>query len=182
MRENQVIVPFDRSMSECSNQSSKECDILLPPTLEFSIDRGGTFTDIYCQVERAAATCSSSREEIVLKLLSEDPKYGDGPREGIRRIIESVCGVPIPIGTPIPSNNIREIRMGTTVATNALLERKGVRTALIVTAGFKDLLRIGNQSRPNIFDLSAKRADVLHSHVLEVHERVRLVSPDEVKQ
>lgn len=72
--------------------------------------------------------------------------------------------------------------MGTTVATNALLERKGVRTALIVTAGFKDLLRIGNQSRPNIFDLSAKRADVLHSRVLEVHERVRLVSLDEVKQ
>lgn len=71
------------------------------------------------------------------------------------------------------------MRMGTTVATNALLERKGVKTALLVTKGFRDLLVIGNQSRPNIFDLTSKKIDVLYSEVLEIDERLRVLKINE---
>jgi 5-oxoprolinase (ATP-hydrolysing) len=84
----------------------------------------------------------------VLKLLSEDPaSYSDAPREAIRRVLESVTGIPHPIDQPLDTSRVESIRMGTTVATNALLERKGERTAFVVTKGFKDLLHIGNQSR-----------------------------------
>ncbi len=69
--------------------------------------------------------------------------------------------------------------MGTTVATNALLERKGAKTALVITKGFRDLLHIGNQSRPNIFDLTMKRPERIFDAVVEIDERVRIVSPDE---
>lgn len=141
--------------------------------LRFSIDRGGTFTDIYCQVIDQATGESRSR---VLKLLSEDPaNYQDAPTEGIRRILEDELGVPFPRGQPIRTENIDFIRMGTTVATNALLERKGEKTALITTAGFADLQRIGNQSRPKIFDLEIRRPELLFSQVVEVGERVILV-------
>lgn len=75
----------------------------------------------------------------------------------------------------VDTTHIKWIRMGTTVATNALLERKGERTALITTKGFRDVLRIGNQSRPDIFDLSMKRPEMLYEQVVEVDERVRLV-------
>lgn len=75
----------------------------------------------------------------------------------------------------VDTSHIKWIRMGTTVATNALLERKGERTALITTKGFRDVLRIGNQSRPDIFDLSMKRPEMLYEQVVEVDERVRLV-------
>lgn len=71
--------------------------------------------------------------------------------------------------------------MGTTVATNALLERKGVKTALVITKGFKDLLYIGNQARPNIFDLTMKRPEKIYERVIEVSERIRIVKSEEDK-
>lgn len=140
----------------------------------FSIDRGGTFTDIYCEVlDRDLQHVINTR---VVKLLSEDPaNYRDAPTEGIRRILEEESGIPHPRGQPVRTCQIDFIRMGTTVATNALLERKGERTALLTTAGFADLQTIGNQSRPKIFDLEIRRPDLLFEKVLEVEERVILV-------
>ena len=109
----------------------------------------------------------------VLKLLSEDPgNYKDAPREGIRRILEEVTGKPHPRDEPVDTAHIATIRMGTTVATNALLERKGERCALVTTKGFKDLLHIGNQSRPFIFDLEIQIPDVLYEQVVEIDEQV----------
>lgn len=112
-----------------------------------------------------------------LKLLSEDPaNYESAPREGIRRILEEVTGQPIPRDAPVPTERIEWIRMGTTVATNALLERDGARSALVVTEGFADLLAIGNQARPDIFDLTIARPARLYETVVEVNERVRVVA------
>ncbi len=103
---------------------------------QFAIDRGGTFTDVF-------ARCPDGRVRVA-KLLSVDPQnYEDAPREGIRRIMEEVTGRTIPKDSPIDAKDIKWIRMGTTVATNALLERKGERSALVVTKGFKDLIFIG---------------------------------------
>ncbi len=97
----------------------------------FSIDRGGTFTDVHCVIHDDQAGTATTK---VMKLLSEDPaNYADAPREGIRRFLEAEIGVPLPRTEKIPTRNIRSIRMGTTVATNALLERRGERTALVVT-------------------------------------------------
>eukprot|EP00088_Acartia_fossae_P031883 TRINITY_DN32681_c0_g1_i1.p1 TRINITY_DN32681_c0_g1~~TRINITY_DN32681_c0_g1_i1.p1 ORF type:complete len:139 (+),score=11.46 TRINITY_DN32681_c0_g1_i1:37-417(+) len=90
----------------------------------FAIDRGGTFTDVY-------ALCPGNKVR-VMKLLSVDPaNYPDAPREGIRRIMESETGISMPQDHPIDTTKIEWIRMGTTVATNALLERKGERMALL---------------------------------------------------
>lgn len=134
--------------------------------IRIAIDRGGTFTD--CVGEH-------NGEEIIIKLLSEDPaNYKDAPLEGIRRIMSHFEGRDIPRGEPLDTSNIDSIRMGTTVATNALLERKGERIAMVVTKGFKDCLTIGNQSRPRIFDLAIRKPDVLYEQVLEVDERVTL--------
>jgi 5-oxoprolinase (ATP-hydrolysing) len=93
-----------------------------------------------------------------MKLLSVDPlNYSDAPTEGIRRIVSQFAGYGnIPRDEKIPTEKINSIRMGTTVATNALLERKGDRVALLITQGFRDTLQIGNQSRPKIFDLEIK--------------------------
>lgn len=114
-------------------------------------------------------------DDIVIKLLSEDPSnYQDAPLEGIRRILSKFAGRDIPRGEPIDTSLIQSIRMGTTVATNALLERKGEKIALVVSQGFRDCLQIGNQSRPRIFDLAIKRPDVLYEEVVEVDERVTL--------
>lgn len=114
-------------------------------------------------------------DDIVIKLLSEDPtNYNDAPLEGIRRLLSKFEGREIPRGEPLDTSKIESIRMGTTVATNALLERKGERMALVVTKGFKDCLEIGNQSRPKIFDLAIRRPDVLYEKVIEVDERVTL--------
>lgn len=114
-------------------------------------------------------------DDIVIKLLSEDPNnYEDAPLEGIRRILSRVTGREIPRGEAIDTSLIHSIRMGTTVATNALLERKGEKIALVVSKGFRDCLQIGNQSRPRIFDLAIKRPDVLYEEVVEVDERVTL--------
>ncbi|RTE77581.1 hypothetical protein BHE90_007940 [Fusarium euwallaceae] len=133
--------------------------------ITISIDRGGTFTDVHAIVP--------GRSDIVLKLLSVDPaNYQDAPTEGIRRVLEAATGASLPRGQPLRLDNIECLRMGTTVATNALLERKGMKSALLTTRGFKDLLRIGNQARPDIFDLSARRPDVLFETVVEVDERI----------
>jgi hypothetical protein len=90
-------------------------------------------------------------------------------------MLEEITGVPHPRDKPLDTSRIEAIRMGTTVATNALLERKGDPCVLIITKGFKDLLYIGNQSRPNIFDLSIKCPGVIYEQVVEADERVALV-------
>ncbi|XP_076238915.1 5-oxoprolinase [Calliopsis andreniformis] len=130
---------------------------------EFAIDRGGTFTDVY-------ARCPGGKIR-VMKLLSVDPaNYEDAPREGIRRILEQETGRKIE--GEIDTSLISWIRMGTTVATNALLERKGAKMALLTNEGFRDLLFIGNQARPNIFDLQVVTPEVLYKKVVEVKCRV----------
>ncbi|UNI20635.1 5-oxoprolinase (ATP-hydrolyzing) [Purpureocillium takamizusanense] len=144
-----------------------------PPTapsssrgVRIAIDRGGTFTD--CVGEH-------NGEEIIIKLLSEDPaNYRDAPLEGIRRIMSHFLGRDIPRGEALDTSHIDSIRMGTTVATNALLERKGEKIAMVVTRGFRDCLDIGNQSRPKIFDLAIRKPDVLYEAVVEIDERVTL--------
>lgn len=134
--------------------------------IRIAIDRGGTFTD--CVGE-------NNGEEIIIKLLSEDPaNYKDAPLEGIRRIMSRFLNRDIPRGEPLDTSKIDSIRMGTTVATNALLERKGEKIAMVVTKGFKDCLTIGTQSRPKIFDLAIRKPDVLYEKVIEVDERVTL--------
>eukprot|EP01135_Chromosphaera_perkinsii_P002592 Nk52_evm108s224 gene=Nk52_evmTU108s224 len=141
----------------------------------FAIDRGGTFTDVY-------AECPNGKTR-VLKLLSVDPaNYSDAPREGIRRILESETGVPYPRNKPVDSSKIGSIRMGTTVATNSLLERNGERVALLITKGFSDLLHIGTQARPKIFDLKIEMPDVLYECAVEIDERVQLLSEDEFEK
>ena len=140
----------------------------------FSVDRGGTFTDVYAEVPGEPGFR-------VAKLLSEDPQnYADAPREGIRRILEGVTGQKMP-KDDFDAHMIEWIRMGTTVATNALLERKGARCALLVTRGFRDILQIGNQDRPRIFDLEIHKPDLLYEEVIEVDERLRILRKEEEK-
>ena len=116
------------------------------PTWFFWIDRGGTFTDVIAQ--------SSAGALVVHKLLSENLKlYADAALQGIRDVLN------IPSTAPIPAERIAEVRMGTTVATNALLERNGERTAFVVSKGFADALRIAYQARPQLFALHIKRPD-----------------------
>ena len=125
---------------------------------QFWIDRGGTFTDI---VARAPSGQITTR-----KLLSENPEhYQDAALAGI-----AAC-LGLPPGAPIPPGAITQVKMGTTVATNALLERKGAPALLLVNRGFADLLRIGNQSRPRLFDLEIKRPDMLYREAAEVSAR-----------
>ncbi|ORX57697.1 hydantoinase B/oxoprolinase [Piromyces finnis] len=141
--------------------------------IRFCIDRGGTFTDCLAFVTRDN---NPNEEVIVTKLLSVDPNnYKDAPTEAIRRVLENVTGVSIDRNEKIPVEHISQIRMGTTVATNALLERKGEPCALLITKGLKDLLFIGNQARDDIFDLNIKCADILYTKALEVDERIELV-------
>ncbi|KAJ9157698.1 5-oxoprolinase (ATP-hydrolyzing) [Pleurostoma richardsiae] len=136
--------------------------------IQIAIDRGGTFTDVH-------AIVPGQEDDIVLKLLSVDPQnYPDAPTEGIRRVLEKALGRPVARGEPIDVSAVSSIRMGTTVATNALLERKGERSALLITKGFRDLLVIGNQARPDIFDLTVSKPGVLYEKVVEVDERVTL--------
>ena len=143
-----------------------------PAKFRFSVDRGGTFTDIYAEVPGEPGFR-------VIKLLSEDPQnYPDAPREGIRRILEEVTGKPVP-KAQFDAGRIEWIRMGTTVATNALLERKGAPSALVVTRGFGDILQIGNQDRPKIFDLEIKKPELLYRQVIEADERLRILREDE---
>ncbi|MDQ8755658.1 hydantoinase B/oxoprolinase family protein [Sphingosinicella sp. LHD-64] len=124
------------------------------PGWTFSIDRGGTFTDI---VARAP-----DGRQVVRKLLSENPeRYDDAAVAGIRQILDEAGG-----------GMVATVKMGTTVATNALLERKGEAVALAITAGFGDALRIGYQARPDIFALDIQLPEPLYGHVVEIDERV----------
>jgi 5-oxoprolinase (ATP-hydrolysing) len=126
---------------------------------QFWIDRGGTFTDVVAK--------SPDGELVVHKLLSENPEhYADATLQGIRDVLD------VPTGKSIPADEIDSVRMGTTIATNALLERKGARTVLLTTRGFRDALRIGYQNRPKIFALKIERPDMLYERVIEVDERV----------
>ncbi|KAJ5702401.1 hypothetical protein N7488_009949 [Penicillium malachiteum] len=140
------------------------------PSIKIAIDCGGTFTDCLGSIE-------GRDEEIVVKILSQDPSnYADAPIEGIRRILEQATGKSFPRDQRLNMGDFSNvsIRMGTKVATNALLERKGERHALLITKGFKDALKIGNQSRPKLFALNIKRPDVLYEDVVEVDERVTI--------
>ncbi|ABN64939.2 5-oxoprolinase [Scheffersomyces stipitis CBS 6054] len=135
--------------------------------VEIAIDRGGTFTDVIYKC--------NNQEEHSFKLLSEDPaNYQDANIEGIRRVLEKLTDSTIPRGTPLDTSIISSIRLGTTVATNALLERKGARIALVTTKGFKDLLHIGDQSRPDLFALNIVKPGVLYDKVVEADERVTM--------
>src|ERR1700726_3821087 len=127
---------------------------------EFWIDRGGTFTDVIGKRPDGAL--------LTHKLLSENPEaYRDAAVHGIRHLLG------LPPGMTIPSERIAAVKMGTTVATNALLERKGDRTLLLITKGFRDALRIGYQARPKIFAKHIIKPDMLYERVAEVDERVR---------
>lgn len=125
----------------------------------FWIDRGGTFTDI---VARDPTGRLQTR-----KLLSENPdQYADAALQGIRECLG------LAPQAALPPERIAEVRLGTTVATNALLERKGEPTVLVVTAGFADALLIGDQARPELFARCIRRPPPLYDHVLEADERV----------
>ena len=126
---------------------------------QFWIDRGGTFTDIVGR--------RSDGELLTHKLLSENPEqYRDAAVQGIRDLLG------LQTGEAIPGGIIEAVKMGTTVATNALLERKGDRTLLLITKGFGDLLRIGYQARPQLFDLKIELPEMLYERVVEVDERL----------
>ncbi|KAJ3462299.1 hypothetical protein MRS44_007085 [Fusarium solani] len=115
------------------------------------------------------------RIAIVFKLLSVDPKnYKDAPTEGIRRVLEKFRGTSLPREELVDTWDIESIRMGTTIATNALLERQGERAALLTTKGFRDLLVIGNQARPHIFDLTVRKLENLYETVVEIDEPVTM--------
>ena len=127
---------------------------------QFWIDRGGTFTDIVGRRPDGSF--------VTHKLLSENPeRYPDAALQGIRELL-GLAG-----GAPIPGERIEAVKMGTTVATNALLERKGDRTLLLITKGFADALRIGYQARPDIFARRIELPELLYERVAEVGERVR---------
>src|ERR1700751_225628 len=127
---------------------------------EFWIDRGGTFTDVIGR--------RSDGKLVTHKLLSENPEaYRDAAVAGIRHVLGLAPAAPVPAG------RIGAVKMGTTVATNALLERKGERTLLLITKGFRDALRIGYQARPKIFAKHIVKPDMLYERVAEVDERVR---------
>ncbi|KAI6782673.1 uncharacterized protein J7T54_000816 [Emericellopsis cladophorae] len=136
--------------------------------IRIAIDRGGTFTDAWASVP-------GRKEHIVFKTLSVSPdEYPDAPTECIRQILETATGKPVPRDSLLDLSPIESIRMGTTVATNALLERKGERVAFLTTKGFRDTLFIGNQTRPDLFDLSVRRLKQLYETVVEVDERVTI--------
>src|SRR5260370_24136871 len=124
-------------------------------TTEFWIDRGGTFTDIIAVQPGAPLR--------TLKLLSENREhYADAAVEGIRRLLG------LKTDDPIPTELIRSVKMGTTVATNALLERKGEPTVLVVNKNLRDVLRIGTQQRPPLFDLAIKLPVPVYERIIKV--------------
>ncbi len=126
---------------------------------QFWVDRGGTFTDIVARDPNGALSTH--------KLLSENPEaYQDAAVHGIRQVLG------LGPGDPIPEQTIHSVKMGTTVATNALLERKGERTLLMITQGMRDLLRIGYQNRPELFALHIQLPELLYERAEEVTERL----------
>jgi 5-oxoprolinase (ATP-hydrolysing) len=124
----------------------------------FWVDRGGTFTDVVARRPDGAL--------LTRKLLSADPRYEDAAVQGIRDLLG------LAPGDRFPAERVAEVRMGTTVATNALLERTGEPTVLVTTKGFADALRIGYQDRPDIFALDIRLPDPVYAEVVEVDERV----------
>ncbi|TDJ66589.1 MAG: 5-oxoprolinase, partial [Proteobacteria bacterium] len=129
-------------------------------TWQFWIDRGGTFTDVVAR--------SPDSKLVTHKLLSENPEhYSDAALQGIRDVLGLTSDAPIPVDL------IDSVKMGTTVATNALLERKGERTLLVVTRGFGDILRIGYQNRPQIFARHIVLPELLYERVIEIDGRYR---------
>lgn len=126
---------------------------------DFWVDRGGTFTDIVARTPDGALQTH--------KLLSENPEqYDDAALQGIRDVLA------VPQGAPLPTAKIGSIKMGTTVATNALLERKGDRVLFLTTRGFADALKIGYQNRPHLFKLNIEKPSILFEEVAEITERV----------
>ncbi|MFH9194542.1 hydantoinase B/oxoprolinase family protein [Streptomyces globisporus] len=126
---------------------------------EFWIDRGGTFTDILGR--------RPDGRLITRKLLSHDPgRYDDAAVAGIRLLLG------LDPGEPVPADRVAAVRMGTTVATNALLERRGEPTVLLITEGFRDALRIAYQNRPRLFDRHIVLPETVHERVIEVPERI----------
>ncbi|MFM0671078.1 hydantoinase B/oxoprolinase family protein [Paraburkholderia sediminicola] len=141
------------------NQSNQNATAADARRWEFWVDRGGTFTDIVAR--RPDGTL------VTHKLLSENPeRYQDAVVQGIRDLLA------VPAGEPLPQHRIHVIKMGTTVATNALLERKGARTLLAITRGFADQLRIGYQERPDIFARHIQLPALMYERVVEIDERV----------
>ena len=125
----------------------------------FWIDRGGTFTDIVGRLPDGTL--------VTHKLLSDNPRqYSDAAVQGIRDLLHLAPNEPIPL------DQIETVKMGTTVATNALLERQGEPTLLVTTKGFADILRIGYQTRPDLFALDIELPEMLYNDVLEVDERM----------
>ncbi len=128
-------------------------------TWDFWIDRGGTFTDV---IGRAPDGTLHAR-----KLLSENPEhYEDAALQGIREMLG------VNVDAALPGERIGAVKMGTTVATNALLERKGDRTLFLTTRGFRDALAIGYQARPHLFRLKIEKPELLYEQVAEVDGRV----------
>src|SRR5690242_7785678 len=126
---------------------------------QFWIDRGGTFTDVVARKPDGTL--------VTHKLLSDNSeRYRDAALHGIRELLGLAADAAIPGGA------IEAVKMGTTVATNALLERKGERTVLVVTRGFGDALRIGYQNRPKLFERRIVLPDLVYERVIEVDERV----------
>ena len=126
---------------------------------EIWIDRGGTFTDLVAR--------RPDGKIVTLKLLSENPgRYDDAALQGIRQLLGLAPNAAIPPGA------VEIVRMGTTVATNALLERTGDRTLLVITRGFADALRIGYQNRPDLFARHIRLPELLYERVVEVDERM----------
>jgi len=124
---------------------------------QFWVDRGGTFTDVVAR--------KPDGQLLTCKLLSENPEqYNDAALEAMRQLL----------GGELEGENISAVKMGTTVGTNALLERKGEPTALLMTSGFKDCLRIGYQNRPDIFALNIQLPELLYTEVVEISERVNV--------
>ncbi len=131
---------------------------------EFWIDRGGTFTDVVAR--------QPNGEVVTHKLLSENPReYRDAAIQGIKDILNRV-DFDIGRDDSLPAAQIATVKMGTTVATNALLERRGERTLLAITHGFADALKIGYQARPDLFALKVKLPQMLYEAVLEIDERI----------
>src|SRR6476660_3473393 len=126
---------------------------------QFWIDRGGTFTDVVGKRPDGSL--------VTHKLLSENPEqYRDAAVAGIRHLLG------LKAGEPVTPEQVECVKMGTPVATNALLERKGEPTVLVTTRGFRDALRIAYQERPRIFDRHIVLPELLYAQVIEAHERV----------
>ncbi|KAL4903050.1 hypothetical protein BDW74DRAFT_186640 [Aspergillus multicolor] len=141
------------------------------PDISISIDRGGTFCDVLVQTPNAP--------DQIFKLLSEDPaNYRDAPTEAIRRVLEEATGCSIPKDTKLDGSRIASCRIGTTIATNALLQGKGEKFAFLTTKGFKDICFIGDQTRPKLFDLKVRKAQPLHDTVVEIDERITVEDYD----